>query len=216
MWRRMTVEYSNVVNTSSFHVFTRILLRWKGSLWKAVYIDLLLWLSAYAVIAVIYNYALDDNSQRIFEGVCEFFVKYEHHLPLTFMLGFYVSLVITRWWSMYLNIGWIDSSALLISYLIDGSDEAARLMRRNIIRHMLLYQFLLKILVRSDKTGSSLKQILNMSGYLTTEEYHKFRNFNSQFPQYWIPIRWALSGIKRARREGRIPTDRLQQDLSKV
>ena len=38
--------------------------------------------------------------------------RYSHWIPLTFVLGFYVSFVIGRWWSWYNSIPWPDQVAL--------------------------------------------------------------------------------------------------------
>lgn len=73
---------------------------------------------------------------RVFEKLCVFFYTYSDYIPLTFLLGFYVSAVFTRW-SQYLdNIGWIDSSALLIATYVRGADETSRKIRRNALRHI--------------------------------------------------------------------------------
>ena len=35
-------------------------------------------------------------------------------VPITFVLGFYVALVVKRWWDQYLAIPWVDRSATQI------------------------------------------------------------------------------------------------------
>ena len=57
-------------------------------------------------------------------------------IPVTFVLGFYVSLLVTRWWKQFESIPWPDSSAVWISTCIKGHDERGRLMRRTIIRYI--------------------------------------------------------------------------------
>ena len=50
----------------------------------------------------------------MFEAV----VTYCHHqmssIPLTFVLGFYVSLIVGRWWSQYTLLPWPDTMAILV------------------------------------------------------------------------------------------------------
>lgn len=41
-------------------------------------------------------------------------------IPVSFVLGFYVALVVGRWWSQYQSIPWPDSLALNVSTLITG------------------------------------------------------------------------------------------------
>lgn len=45
---------------------------------------------------------------RHFEEIAGFVDKYNNYIPLSFMLGFYVSLVINRFWQTYNNIAWPD------------------------------------------------------------------------------------------------------------
>ena len=53
-----------------------------------------------------------------FEKFCVFFGKYYHVLPLNFILGFYVTQVISQWWKQYSNLVWTDSLAMdLVSFL---------------------------------------------------------------------------------------------------
>ena len=50
----------------------------------------------------------------MFEAV----VTYCHHqmssIPLAFVLGFYVSLIVGRWWSQYTLLPWPDTMAILV------------------------------------------------------------------------------------------------------
>ena len=52
----MTISYTaDVANASNFGVFTRILLRWKGSVYKLVYKELLAFLSVYFLLNIVYR-----------------------------------------------------------------------------------------------------------------------------------------------------------------
>ena len=42
------------------------------------------------------------------------------NIPLTFMLGFYVSLVVDRWWKQYKLLPWPDSFAIMVTGNIGG------------------------------------------------------------------------------------------------
>ncbi len=56
-------------------------------------------------------------------------------IPMTFVLGFYVTLIVGRWWDQYRMLPWPDSLALFVVGLLRGQDERGRLMRRNIMRY---------------------------------------------------------------------------------
>jgi bestrophin-3 len=45
---------------------------------------------------------------------------FHHNVPITFVLGFYVSLVMNRWWAQFLNIAWPDTLVMHASTLIAG------------------------------------------------------------------------------------------------
>ena len=60
----MTVSYTgDVGNTSSFGCFNKILLRWRGSVYKLIYKELLAYISLYLVINLTYRLVSQVNIQ---------------------------------------------------------------------------------------------------------------------------------------------------------
>ena len=55
-----------------------------------------------------------------FEKISLFCHSFATLIPVTFVLGFYVSLLVTRWWKQFESIPWPDSSAVWISTCIKG------------------------------------------------------------------------------------------------
>ena len=49
----------------------------------------------------------------LFEKIVRHCEAMTNLIPLTFVLGFYVSIVITRWWNQFVNIPWPDRYAIL-------------------------------------------------------------------------------------------------------
>ncbi len=45
---------------------------------------------------------------RLFEMVVKYFDAFINLIPLSFVLGFYVSYVASRWWQQFLAIPWPD------------------------------------------------------------------------------------------------------------
>uniref|UniRef100_A0AC34QK11 Bestrophin homolog n=1 Tax=Panagrolaimus sp. JU765 TaxID=591449 RepID=A0AC34QK11_9BILA len=171
----MTVTYSLDVSTSTFCGIHKILFRWKGSLWKAIWKELCLWLFVYAILSAIYRTALNSDQQAVFEDVVEFCYVYSDYIPLTFMLGFYVQAVFNRWNKIFDNLGWIDSSALLITSAIKGSEENVRMIRRNIVRYMVLVQALVLRNVSSNvKRRFPTINHLVTAGLMTENELREF------------------------------------------
>jgi hypothetical protein len=90
---------------------------------------------------------------RMFENLSVFCAKHTSMIPLTFILGFYVSYVIGRWWNWWLAIPSPDHVAGHIANYIgcntsfrlstlflysEGDDERSRRMRRTTMRYLLL------------------------------------------------------------------------------
>lgn len=58
-------------------------------------------------------------------------------------LGFYVTLVVSRWWAQYESIPWPDRIMNLVSCNVDGEDEYGRLLRRTLMRYSNLVSVLI-------------------------------------------------------------------------
>ncbi|GMR49640.1 hypothetical protein PMAYCL1PPCAC_19835 [Pristionchus mayeri] len=96
----MTISYSGS--------FIRLLLRWKGSIWRSTWRELLVFLALYYSVRVFYNFGMplifdeDEDLEKFrFESLCRMFENFSKQIPLTFLLGFYVSNVVSRWWSQF-------------------------------------------------------------------------------------------------------------------
>ncbi|XP_037503603.1 bestrophin-4-like, partial [Rhipicephalus sanguineus] len=70
-----------------------------------------------------------------FEQVCVYCGNFADLIPVSFVLGFYVSVVVKRWWDCFSAIPWPDSLAFFVSTFLHGQDERGRLMRRTIMRY---------------------------------------------------------------------------------
>ena len=59
-------------------------------------------------------------------------------IPVAFVLGFYVSIVVGRWWEQFNKIPWPDRMAMFVTAHLHGQDERGRLMRRTVMRYLCL------------------------------------------------------------------------------
>lgn len=57
----------------------------------------------------------------VFEKIRQYFGAQSESIPMSFVLGFYVSLVVKRWWEQYKLLPWPDTLALFISAAIPGN-----------------------------------------------------------------------------------------------
>ncbi|KIH68031.1 Bestrophin [Ancylostoma duodenale] len=192
----MTVTYSLDVANSSFFCLYRLLFRWKyrPTRNKAH----LLWRTAPQRPCG----AAQELGVAVFEDLCVFFDTYSSFIPITFMLGFYVSAVFTRWWQIFDNIGWIDTPALWITQYVRGQTERARMLRRTIIRYLVLTQ----AIVFRDVAA----------GLMTEKELEEFDSVISLNPKYWVPMHWVFSLIRVAKEEGKIPGEMVYVDFMEV
>uniref|UniRef100_A0A1B6MIT8 Bestrophin homolog n=1 Tax=Graphocephala atropunctata TaxID=36148 RepID=A0A1B6MIT8_9HEMI len=208
----MTVTYTAEVATCrGFGCFLKLLVRWKGSIYKLVWPDLIAFLTIYYSLSVLYRYVLDPDQRKVFEKVSEYCETYSNLIPLSFVLGFYISVIMTRWWNQYAAIPWPDSCAVFVSSNIHGQDERGRLMRRTIMRYVCLCLSMVFTMIspRVKKRFPTLDHFVD-AGLLLENEKAIIVDLNNKFPRHskhWLPIVWAASIVTRARKEGRIRDD---------
>ena len=66
-------------------------------------------------------------------------LKVDHPIHLTFLLGFYVSLVVKRWWEQYVKLPWPDEVAIQLKAGITKNDNGENLrLRKTVVRYMVL------------------------------------------------------------------------------
>ncbi|EDV93094.1 bestrophin-3 isoform X2 [Drosophila grimshawi] len=208
----MTITYTGEVATCrGFGCFLKLLLRWRGSIYKLVWLDLLAFLSLYYLLNLVYRFALNPAQKETFEAIVAYCNSYRDLIPLSFVLGFYVSIVMTRWWNQYTSIPWPDPIAVFVSSNVHGQDERGRVMRRTIMRYvcLCLTMVLSNVSPRVKKRFPGLNNLVE-AGLLNENERTIIEAMNKSFPRpskHWLPIVWAASIITRARKEGRIRDD---------
>ncbi|KAB7499614.1 hypothetical protein Anas_03438, partial [Armadillidium nasatum] len=87
---------------------------------------------------------------RLFEKISLHTQYFTELIPISFVLGFYVSIVVQRWWAQYENLPWPDALSLYTSTSIPGNDDRGRMMRRTIVRYANL-AFTLTLIMISPK-----------------------------------------------------------------
>lgn len=135
----MTVSYGGRIE--------RLMSRWKGSLWKSCWKELSIFLIIYYALNFTYRFALNAEQRDIFEKVVVQFNGYTKQIPITFLLGFYVSSVVSvrkhfrqkscvpspehslsqsntlqRWWQQFENIGWPEDIMTMLTYAVPNKN----------------------------------------------------------------------------------------------
>ncbi|XP_061587032.1 bestrophin-4 [Cololabis saira] len=206
----MTVSYSLGVANARFCGFSRLLFRWKGSIYKLLYKEFLVFCAVYVLFSVVYRCLLTPKQQDLFERValyCDQFTN-TNFIPVLFVLGFYVTLAFNRWWGQYTSFPLPDNLMMVVSGNVHGADERGRLLRRTLMRYANLSSVLIlrSISTRVLKRFPTLDHIVE-AGFMTTHELKKFESLHSDFNKYWMPLTWFSNLASGAREEGRVRDD---------
>ncbi|XP_030646542.1 bestrophin-1 [Chanos chanos] len=204
----MTVTYSRRVADARLGTFSHLLLRWKGSIYKLLYKELLIFTVLYYSLSVIYRYLLNEEQKRLFEKLSLYCDRYAELIPVSFVLGFYVTLVVSRWWGQFESVPWPDRLSSLVGGHVRGADETGRLIRRSLVR----YANLSGVLIYRSVSTAVYKRFPTMehlvhAGLMTSEELRQLEELPSPHNKFWVPCMWFVSLALRARAEGRINND---------
>uniref|UniRef100_A0A0K0FVH0 Bestrophin homolog n=1 Tax=Strongyloides venezuelensis TaxID=75913 RepID=A0A0K0FVH0_STRVS len=202
----MTIYYSSDITENSLKCFLKTLFYWKGSLWKAIYKELITWCLAYTTLSLISRLALNKEQLLIFDKVCYLCYNFGSLLPVSFMLGFYVSLALSRWQMVTDNLPFPDTLSIYIAEYVNGRDERSQFIRRSVARYVATSQVLIfrDFSTKARKMFPSVDSIKE-KGYLTEEEYQKLMLASTKtIAPWWIPVQWALDLIISAEKENRL------------
>ncbi|CAI4229431.1 unnamed protein product [Auanema sp. JU1783] len=201
----MTISYSGN--------FFRLLLRWKGSIWRSVWKELIVYIMIYFAIRVFYIHGIDlldddENDRRFyrskFEALCRKFDSYTKLIPLTFLLGFYVSNVVSRWWRQFETIYWPEDIVSVMCTVIHANDEESQKRRHTITRYINLSAALAwrdissKIRLRFPTVHSLVD-----SGLLTEKEYDllETKTEDCQSVRWLTPLHWVQQLLRKEEEE---------------
>ncbi|XP_048883167.1 bestrophin-3-like isoform X2 [Brienomyrus brachyistius] len=201
----MTVTYSSKVANATFFGFHRLLLRWRGSIYKLLYREFIVFAILYTILSIVYRLFLTDTQKLYFEKLSLYCDRYAEQIPVTFVLGFYVTLVVNRWWNQFVNLPWPDRLMFLISSCVQGRDEQGRLLRRTLVRYVNLTSLLIfrSVSTAACKRFPTMDHVVE-AGFMTPEERKIFENLKSPHLKYWVPVVWFTNLASKARKEGRI------------
>lgn len=207
----MTVSYTgSVANASRFGIFSKILLRWRGSVYKLIYKELLAYIVMYMVINLTYRTVLVPKSEcdqtlpscerwrkhrEMFETLRLYVNQNLNSIPLIFVLGFYVSLIVKRWWDQYELLPWPDSFGMTLCGLFKvNNDDRGRMLRRNMMRYIILsYCIALRtVSFRLKKRFPTLEHLVH-AGIMREDEFREFQRLDEKVTanKWFLPLVWA-------------------------
>lgn len=156
---------------------------------------------------------------------CSAFVEI---IPLSFILGFYVSFTATRWWQQYTAIPWPDKYVLfahpsdrqltfvpfffpcrlmnIIALYVPGNDVTSRVIRRTLMRYLnLTLVLVLRSISIPVKRRFPTKEHLVEAGFMSRPELEMYSSVPShEFNTFWIPCTWFVNLLREAKSECRI------------
>ncbi|VDP58391.1 unnamed protein product [Schistosoma mattheei] len=221
----MTVSYGSLIATVKYGSFFRLLFRWRGSLYKLVWPGLLVYCFFYAVVAIAYHSIPDEpeyrNARLLFVQICYIAGRVTNAVPLSFVLAFYVNLVVSRWLQQFLCLPTPDAICVLLSAYLgenpnlndhkktENSEERALIFRRTISRYVNLASALCfcSISVGMKQRFPTLDSLV-ICGLMTEQELEIYSNLEESTSNFFVPLVWAISLITKAHEENMIREER--------
>jgi len=206
----MTVSYMEFTHTANaIGVFLKVLRIWKGSLLKGVWKDLTLFITLYTFISLLYRLCLwyDDDHRHHFEVLCCYCAKFSVRIPLSFLLGFYVTQVVSRWWEQWNALAWPDDLALNLNLYCEDRSTRRTIVRWGCLSNILVLRHLS---IKVAKRFPSLEHLIEAQ-LLTEKERDMLdsllKKTDGRHDLSWAPIHWAQGAIHQARQANIITGD---------
>jgi len=183
----MTISYQKDVASSTAGGFTALLFKWKGSLYKLICRELLLFVMVYSLIGAVYRELMNNTQKRLFESVVKYFDA-------------------SRWWQQFLAIPWPDKLYHSLALYIPGYDEETRMLRRCLIRWMnLAFILVLRSISSAVKQRFPTLDHIVDTGFMTKNEKSLFEAVPAnEFNTYWVPCTWFVFRLQEATKRGKL------------
>ena len=111
--------------TKRFSSTFSLLLKWRGSCIKLIWHDFFTWIILYGILSLIYRQILftepKSRHMQMFEMICVYAERFGALVPITFLIGFYVTQVVNRWWDQFMSLPWPDYLALALVNFCPGT-----------------------------------------------------------------------------------------------
>eukprot|EP00094_Tigriopus_californicus_P009661 TCALIF_09314-PA protein Name:"Similar to Best3 Bestrophin-3 (Mus musculus)" AED:0.15 eAED:0.16 QI:0/0.2/0/1/0.6/0.5/6/0/983 len=205
-----TLTPTEDTNTNKrFRGFWHLMAMWKGSVLKLIWHDLLVFMVMYSILSAIYRFWLFGNAKHreAFELVCVYASRFRGMIPITFLTGFYVSQVVSRYWDQFMSLPFTDQLAYKLVTFVPGNDVYRKNLRRTVMRYANLSIIFVYRLVSSKvrKRFPTFDSMVDAKVLLPQERDRLIQvNEKSAFELTWVPISWALKAIQQARTSNKI------------
>lgn len=108
--------------SSRFRGFWHLINVWKGSVFKLIWHNFLFFVLCYFFISFLYRFGLQQfpAAKQNFDLLCIFAGRFSNFIPISFLTGFYVTQVVSRWWAQFMSLPWPDRIALKLVTFCSG------------------------------------------------------------------------------------------------
>nr|CDS20718.1 bestrophin [Echinococcus granulosus] len=198
----MSISYlDDISDGSGTFIFLKLLARWKGSLYKLVWLDLLGYLFLHYFVQLIYWVFLNHSQRIAFNEVVDYCEEIRGQVPISFLLGFFVSGVIGRWFDTYMYIPWLNNISYQIAATINCADPRVALRARlTVMRHLNL-SWILMMRTISDRISNRFRM------QCTATEGHKRQRLRHNRHDIFRSSEWPDEKLKKShsRKRGSSP-----------
>ena len=107
---------------------------------------------------LIFRLTLGDDQRKEFEKIVDYFDENLSPMAkeMTFLLGFYVSNVVKRWWEQYKSLPWPDTLVAISHALVDFNHEDGMKFCQTIMRYSMLSYILCGKYLGAGYDGSNI------------------------------------------------------------
>uniref|UniRef100_A0A183CUJ2 Bestrophin homolog n=1 Tax=Gongylonema pulchrum TaxID=637853 RepID=A0A183CUJ2_9BILA len=160
-------------------------------------------------------YYLDEKQKEYFTGWiiwCEIGSQY---IPLSFLLGFFVAVVVARWWEQFNYISWPDKLMMMVTACLPGEENLP--IRQAIARWSSLQAAVAwsSISVRTLKRFPTERHFVE-ADLMTEEEYQIFSNIEAPHGKWFVPVIWITNLLGALYRQKRIDSMQLHMLMQQV
>eukprot|EP00095_Tigriopus_kingsejongensis_P011900 snap_masked-scaffold111_size354240-processed-gene-1.2 protein:Tk11900 transcript:snap_masked-scaffold111_size354240-processed-gene-1.2-mRNA-1 annotation:"PREDICTED: uncharacterized protein LOC408898" len=191
---------------------------------KLIYVELIVYLVIFYAINFLYRFLLNEAQREEFAQVVQYFQSNINYFgrDLTFLLGFYVSMVAKRWWDQYRLLPWPDDIAMGLTAYVIPNDEESEKLRKTIVRYALLsYVLCIRRFSANLKRHLPTEEKIIELGILRADEvaYLNINDFSGHSDEllvsnWWLPLAWSANMIKYGSQSKQIPSE--QKELMKA
>jgi len=183
---------------------------WSRSLPAHIGLELFLYLVLYYIIHAIYWLVLEDDDRKEFDRVIYYFDKNLSSMgkEMTFLLGFYVSNIVKRWWDQYKTLPWPDTLVAISHALVDFKADNSMDFCQTVLRYcMLSYILCIRRLSKALRVMFPDNRSLIMAKVATRKELKLMEKQGDLGRVWWIPISWSMSMIKSSKENKYVPSE---------